>query len=165
MPLWKVSHPVGAYTAQDKQEFAENVTHIYEAVPLPKFYVVFMFDEIAEEDLIVGGEPRNNFVRIVVDQMARTMPGSDIAAWWVTALDTAIAPWVGDRGYDWELNILEPRSDLWSLNGFHAPPFESHAEKRWIKENKASAYSLDEKLPVNLSLLPGDIAKPAGHEV
>jgi len=26
MPLWKVYHPVGAYSAQDKKEFAETVT-------------------------------------------------------------------------------------------------------------------------------------------
>ena len=35
------------------------------------------------------------------------------------------------------------------------PPFESVAEKRWVKENKASPYTLAEKLPVNLILAPG----------
>ena len=29
MPLWKVYHPVGAYSAQDKKEFAETVTAMY----------------------------------------------------------------------------------------------------------------------------------------
>jgi phenylpyruvate tautomerase PptA (4-oxalocrotonate tautomerase family) len=29
MPLWKVYHPVGAYSAQDKKEFAEKVTAMY----------------------------------------------------------------------------------------------------------------------------------------
>ena len=29
MPLWKVYHPVGAYSAQDKKRFAENVTAMY----------------------------------------------------------------------------------------------------------------------------------------
>jgi hypothetical protein len=36
-----------------------------------------------------------------------------------------------------------------------APPFESVAEKRWVKENKASPYTLAEKLPVSLVLAPG----------
>jgi hypothetical protein len=29
------------------------------------------------------------------------------------------------------------------------------AEKRWVKENKASPYTLAEKIPVNLVLAPG----------
>ena len=29
MPLWKVYHPVGAYSAQDKKRLAENVTAMY----------------------------------------------------------------------------------------------------------------------------------------
>ena len=37
------------------------------------------------------------------------------------------------------------------------PPFESHAEKRWIAENKASPYSQAEKLPVQLALAPGTV--------
>ena len=57
--------------------------------------------------------------------------------------------------YDWEISIDETPFDLWSLQGELAPPFESVAEKRWVKENKASSYTLAEKLPVNLLLAPG----------
>ncbi|MGC4098377.1 MAG: tautomerase family protein [Nitrospira sp.] len=69
--------------------------------------------------------------------------------------ETVIAPFVKDRGYDWEISIDETPCDLWSLQGELAPPFESVAEKRWVKENKASPYTLTEKLPVNLLLAPG----------
>ncbi len=41
------------------------------------------------------------------------------------------------------------------FKGNFAPPFESVAEKRWVKENKASPYTLAEKLPVSLMLAPG----------
>jgi hypothetical protein len=44
------------------------------------------------------------------------------------------------------------------LQGFVPPPFESHAEKRWIAENAASPYTHAEKLPVNFSLTPGTTA-------
>ena len=45
--------------------------------------------------------------------------------------------------------------DLWSLQGELPPPFESVGEKRWVKENKASPYTIAEKLPVNIMLAPG----------
>jgi hypothetical protein len=53
------------------------------------------------------------------------------------------------------VSIDETPCDLWSLQGEPAPPFESVAEKRWVKENKASPFTLTEKLPVNLILAPG----------
>jgi hypothetical protein len=42
------------------------------------------------------------------------------------------------------------------------PPFESHAEKRWVKENRASPYGLQEKLPVGALFTPGVTEKSAG---
>jgi hypothetical protein len=39
MPLWKIHHPVGAYTSEDKKLFSAAITSIYEAVPIPRFYV------------------------------------------------------------------------------------------------------------------------------
>jgi hypothetical protein len=41
------------------------------------------------------------------------------------------------------------------FKGKFPPPFESVAEKRWVKENRASSYSQEEKLPVSLALTPG----------
>jgi hypothetical protein len=36
MPLWKVYHPVGAFTADDKKALAKRVTEVYAQVPIPK---------------------------------------------------------------------------------------------------------------------------------
>ena len=155
MPLWKIHHPVGAYTDEDKGEFSEAITKVYEGVPIPRFYVVVIYDEVPSHSIYVGGEPHDRFVRIQIDQMARTLPGPIIREWWTRNLDLVIAPWVGDRGYDWEFTITEPPADLWSLQGHIPPPFESHAEKRWIAENKASPYTHAEKLPVAIALAPG----------
>jgi hypothetical protein len=124
-------------------------------VPIPRFYVVVIFEEVAAGDMYVGGDLHDRFVRIQIDQMARTMPGPVIREWWTRSVDVVIAPWVRDRGYDWEFTITEPPSDLWSLQGEIPPPFESVAEKRWIEENKASPYTYAERLPVALSLAPG----------
>ena len=43
MPLWKVYHPVGAFTAEDKKGLAERITSVYASVPIPKFYAVIIF--------------------------------------------------------------------------------------------------------------------------
>ncbi len=103
----------------------------------------------------MGGEPHNKFVRFKVEHIARTLPGPVIREWWVRAVDEIIAPFVKDRGFDWEVSIDETPFDLWSLQGEIPPPFESVAEKRWVKENKASSYTWAEKLPVSLILTPG----------
>src|ERR1700678_829844 len=155
MPLWKIHHPVGAYTAADKKEFAEAITRVYEAVAIPKFYVVVLFEEVAADSFYVGGDSHDRFVRINIDHMARPMPGPVITEWWTRSSDNVIEPWVKDRGYDWEFTITDPPSDLWSLQGEIPPPFESVAEKRWIQENKATPYSQAQNLPVNLAVAPG----------
>jgi phenylpyruvate tautomerase PptA (4-oxalocrotonate tautomerase family) len=155
MPLWKIHHPVDAYTADDKKQFASAITAIYDALPIPRFYVVVLFEGVAAENFYVSGDSRDRFVRINIDQMARTLPGPALREWWVHHLDDVIKPWVGDLGFDWEFTITEPPADLWSLQGFVPPPFESRAEQRWIKENMASAYGQAEKLPVNVRLAPG----------
>src|SRR5262249_59456840 len=134
MPLWKVYHPVGAFTAEDKKTLATKVTELYAKIPIPKFYVVFIFEEIAKDSCFVGGEPHNTFVRFKIDQMARTTPGPVIREWWIRTLDEVIAPFVRDRGYDWEITVDELPFDLWSLQDELPPPFTSlslnHSSKK-----------------------------------
>ena len=38
MPFWKIYHPVGAFTAEDKRALSERITGCYRG--LPKFYVI-----------------------------------------------------------------------------------------------------------------------------
>lgn len=151
MPLWKIYHPAGAYTEEDKKGLAERITSLYAQVPIPKFYVVCVFEEIPPGNMYVGGERHDTFVRFKVDQIARTLPGPIIREWWVNMLDSLVAPYVKERGFDWEISVDETPFDLWSLQGEIPPPFESIAEKRWVEENKASPYSQAEKLPANMA--------------
>lgn len=155
MPLWKIYHPEGAFTAEDKKKLSEQLTGLYAGIPIPKFYVVVIFEEVAKDSFFVGGKPHTKFVRFKVDHIARTMPGPVIREWWIRTIDETIAPFVKNRGFDWEVSIVETPIDLWSLQGEIPPPFESVGEKRWVKENKASPYTQAEKLPVNLALAPG----------
>ena len=113
MPFWKVYHPVGAFTAEDKKMLANRITELYDNIPIPRFYVVFIFEEVAQDSCFVGGEPHNRFFRFKIDQMARTTTGPVIREWWMKTLDAVIAPFVKDRGNDCEITFDDTPFDLW----------------------------------------------------
>ena len=136
MPLWKVYHPTGAFTAEDKQQLSERITGLYRT--LPKFYVGVIFEEVAAENFHVGGQPNGNFVRIWIDHIARTLPTAEARTWWIGQCDAALAPFIRDRGLDWEFHIDETPFDLWSIQGYRPPRADSEDEKRWISENRPS---------------------------
>ena len=100
-----------------------------------------IFEEVAAELSDVGGASHGKFVRLKLEHMARTLPGPIVREWWVKAVDQLIAPYVRDRGYDWEVTIDEVPADLWSLQGEIPPPFDLHAEKRWVKENQGGVHT------------------------
>jgi len=140
MPLWHIYTPVGAYSAEDKKAFSASLMRIYvDYVNLPKFYVNVLFHEVAEEDFLIGGEPRNNFVRLVGEHIARQTP-PEIRRQAMEVFEAAIAPFVRDRGYDWELHIDQTPLDLWQVQGLVPPPEESDAEKMWAQKNRPVAY-------------------------
>ncbi|MBR8257229.1 tautomerase family protein [Burkholderia ambifaria] len=152
MPMWKIYHPAGAFSAEDKQAMSKVITDVYARLPIPRFYVVVIFQEMEEDACYVGGEPHNKFVRFKIDQIARTMPSPIVREFWIRSIEDLLAPWVRDRGYDREVSIDELPVDLWSVQGEIPPPFESLAEKRWIADNKASSFTCAEKLPANMSV-------------
>src|SRR3990167_1827464 len=85
MPLWKIYHPVGAFTAAEKQQLSERITGLYSR--LPKFYVGVVFQEVATDSFFIGGQPAAKFVRIWVDHIARTLPTPEARTWWIGQCD------------------------------------------------------------------------------
>lgn len=137
MPLWKIYHPVGAYSAEDKQAISRSLTDVY-ARAMPRFYVGVIFQEVAAGDFYIGGEPRSNFVRIWVDHIARTFSSDEMKVRFFEKMNQIFEPWIAARGYDWELHVDETPFDLWTIQG-HFPPREgTEDEKRWIADNRAS---------------------------
>ena len=86
MPLWKIYHPVGAFSLEDKKGLSEAITALY-ARGLPKFYVGVVFQEVAADSFFIGGECVDNFVRIWIDHIARTMPTAEIRAKFIEMVD------------------------------------------------------------------------------
>jgi len=136
MPLWRLYHPADAFSAEDKQQLAERITALYRR--LPKFYVGVVFQAVAAEDFYIGGQPTGRFVRIWVDHIARTLPTAELRSWWIGQCDEALAPFIRDRGLDWEFHIDETPFELWSIQGIRPPAADSEDEKRWIRENRPS---------------------------
>jgi phenylpyruvate tautomerase PptA (4-oxalocrotonate tautomerase family) len=139
MPLWKVYHSAGAFSPEEKQALAKDITALY-AARLPAFYVGVVFQEVAPDSFFVGGEPADNFVRIWIDHIARTLPTPEARRGMVKRADEVLAPYVRDKGLNWEFHIDETPFDLWSIQGFAPPPPNSEAEQRWKRENRATAY-------------------------
>lgn len=77
MPVWRIFSNPSTFTAAQRAGLAKAVTDLYVSRGLPAFYVNVLFINLEEEDVWVGGEKRTNFVRIIVEQIARTMARPD----------------------------------------------------------------------------------------
>src|SRR5882757_5858208 len=118
MPLWDIFIPENAYTEQDKEQMSEAITSIYvDYVNLPKFYVVVVFHEKPANSMYVGGRATNSFVRIRVDHFARQLDTAEERALCMAVIEQKLAPFVKDRGFDWEVHIDETPMDLWRVQG------------------------------------------------
>ncbi len=137
MPLWKIYHPVGAYTPEDKRGIAQALTGLYGRV-MPKFYVGVVFQEVAEDSIYIGGEPHPGFVRISVDHIARTFNSDEVRTGFFRRINKLLEPWIASRSFDWELHIDETPFDLWTIQGYFPPREGTEDEKRWMEENRAS---------------------------
>jgi phenylpyruvate tautomerase PptA (4-oxalocrotonate tautomerase family) len=142
MPLWNIYHPVGAYTAEEKQEMANRIADIY---IIPRFYVGVLFHEQPKDSFFMGGVQRDDFVRIRLDQFARHI-AKDVewTASWLRKANAAIAPFVQDRGYHYELHVGETPRELWLIDGIRPPRPDTEAEKKWKLEDRASPYDPSE---------------------
>jgi phenylpyruvate tautomerase PptA (4-oxalocrotonate tautomerase family) len=158
MPFWKIYVPEKTYTGEEMQQIATAITDGYAAVQMPRFYVVVVFQEVPRTAFYVGGEPRDDTVRIVVDHIAASLDTAEARRAAMYLLEQAIAPFVKDRGLNWEVHIDETPIDLWRVQGLIAPPFGSEAEQKWINENKPTPF--EEVEPPDLSTL--DVAQFRG---
>jgi phenylpyruvate tautomerase PptA (4-oxalocrotonate tautomerase family) len=136
MPLWKIYHPVGKFSVEDKHAIAQRITSIYKM--LPRFYVGVVFQEIPTESLFVGGEPADDFVRIWVDHIARTFNDEQVKLRFLNACSQLLAPFIADRGLRWEMHVDETPFSLWSIQGLRPPAAGTEDEQRWLRENRPS---------------------------
>lgn len=137
MPLWKIYHPPGAYSSDEKKNMAVAITDVYGRV-MPRFYVNVLFEAVAAENFYIGGEQHPNFVRITVEHIARSFTSDKARTGFLTHMNKVLKPWIEDRGFNWELHIDETPFELWTIQGYFPPREGTEDEKRWIAENRAS---------------------------
>jgi 4-oxalocrotonate tautomerase family enzyme len=141
MPYWKIQTPVGAYTAAEKKELCNGITDMYvDAVGLPRFYVVVAFEEVPSDNFYVGGEPVGNFVRVIIDHIARQLDTEQLRQACMDWIEMVLEPLVKDRGFDWEVHVDETPIELWRTQGLVPPDPWSEQEMQWAKDNKATPY-------------------------
>jgi phenylpyruvate tautomerase PptA (4-oxalocrotonate tautomerase family) len=139
MPMWTIYVPQDAYSRQDLQDIANVITDLYEKyVKIPRFYVSVAFHEQPTAALFMGGILANNFVRIWIDHAARHLD-DDTTTVWLNIIDTALAPFIRDRGFDYEIHGDETPRAFWAINGMTPPPHGSEHEERWKADNRPSA--------------------------
>jgi phenylpyruvate tautomerase PptA (4-oxalocrotonate tautomerase family) len=143
MPLWDIFIPENAYTEQDKEQLSEAITSIYvDYVNLPKFYVVVAFHEKPANSMYVGGKAANRYVRIRVDHFARQLDTAEERALCMAVIEEKLAPFVKDRGFNWEVHIDETPMDLWRVQGLVPPPPGSETDRLWAQQNKPFPYEM-----------------------
>jgi phenylpyruvate tautomerase PptA (4-oxalocrotonate tautomerase family) len=139
MPMWTIYVPQSAYTRQDLQDIANVITDLYEKyVKIPRFYVSVVFHEQPTGALFMGGVPADDFVRIWIDHVVRHLD-EDTTTLWLNIIDTALAPFIRDRGFNYEIHGDETPLPFWAINGMTPPPHGSEDEQRWKAENQPSA--------------------------
>ena len=138
MPLWKIYHPEGAFSAEDRKAIAERITGIYRM--LPKFYVGVVFQAVPRDSFFVGGEAVDDFVRIWVDHIARQFDDEELKGKFLAAVNQLLSPFIADRGLRWEMHVDETPFSLWTIQGLRPPLPNSDAEKRWRAENRPTVY-------------------------
>lgn len=140
MPLWKIYHPEDAYSSQDKQEIAERITQMYQSF-LPRFYVNVFFHALAKDNFYIGAEPCDDFIRISIDHIARSLKDAEAQKQFLMGCTQVLQPYIAERGYRWELHVNETPFDLWMINGLKPPLPNTDTEQKWRAENKPSAYA------------------------
>ena len=134
MPLWTVHHSAGCLDGRDRQALAVAITGLYPM--LPAFYVDVVFCASTPDTLFVGGVPCPRFVRLSVDQFARSLPDDAKRRRWIDRVNACLAPFMDDRDLDWELHIDETSRELWLIQGMRPPSPGSPEEKLWAERNE-----------------------------
>lgn len=65
-PLWNIYHSGDAFTQEQKQNFANDITKLYSGFGLPDFYVVVVFHFLGMRSPGPGTEAEKLWVREIV---------------------------------------------------------------------------------------------------
>ncbi|EXJ87877.1 hypothetical protein A1O1_04804 [Capronia coronata CBS 617.96] len=121
MPLWRDLAHSQTFTPSQRDTVSKSHRLVSPAAYWPAFYV-----NVDDTQVWVGGESRSSFVRIVVEQIARTT--------------FEAVPHRQDQ-LDWKMGseLYETPGDLWRLRRLDPPPFPDK-EKKLAEANRLIAH-------------------------
>lgn len=147
MPLWNIYHTPDVFDSDTiRADLARDITHLYTSSGLPEFYVVVQFIPLQPGNVFVAAKPGNArdrpFVRLCVEHMAvhKHEAPEGMSMRFSKRIDQALRPYIGDKGYDWEITVTDTSRDFWRINGISPPPFQSEAEKVWFDNGRPSEW-------------------------
>ena len=143
MPYWQIFTPANAFTHEDREQLSQAITSIYvDYVEPPAVLRGRPVQRHAEEHHVRRRESEQQ-LRPDLHRPRRATDGHRGAARaCMTAIEDKLAPFVKERGYDWEVHIDETPIDLWRTQGLVPPPPYSDIEKLWATENRPIPYEL-----------------------
>lgn len=107
--------------------------------PSPVDEFVF-FHPIPKDGLFIGGQVANEFVRVTIDLIARSIDDPEMQQQFLVGCSRVLEPYVAGRGYRWELHVDDTPFDLWMIEGLKPPHPGTPAELKWRSENRPSTY-------------------------
>ncbi|KAI1714653.1 putative oxalocrotonate tautomerase enzyme domain-containing protein [Ditylenchus destructor] len=140
MPFHRFYVPEGLYTEEDKTKLSQSITDFYTGIGLAAFYVVVVFIPIKKDSYYVGGKASDKFVRVAIQHIARHFETYEVAKGFMDMYEGKLAPFIKDRGLDWEVAIEILDRNLTRLGGLPIPLSGSEGEKLWVRVNKAVPY-------------------------
>src|SRR3546814_18337000 len=95
--------------------------------------------------LMIRRPPRSTRTdtRFPYTTLFRSFQSDEMRVNFFTYVNKLLAPFIADRGFDWELHVDETPFDLWTIQGYFPPREGTEDEKRWMTENKASGRTHD----------------------
>jgi phenylpyruvate tautomerase PptA (4-oxalocrotonate tautomerase family) len=140
MPLWTFTCYKDLLSEEEKISLARDVTALYSAVPLPKFYVNVQFNEKDKTGMLVGGEFKRNWVSLSIVHIARTFNTETDRADFLKRIDEILSR-LRDKDIHYEYYIIDTLRQQWKIDGMYPPPSDSLAEKQWAAQNYPSPHS------------------------
>ncbi|KAI6195888.1 Tautomerase-3 domain-containing protein [Aphelenchoides besseyi] len=148
MPFHRFFHTPGTFSQADKDALGKQINDLYVSFGLPPFYVLVLFIPVEKKDFYVGGKQNHeNFVRIGVQHIARQLATYFMVEGFFKKYEAILAPYIKDRGLEYEIAIEECDPNLWRESGLVPPTSNSKAEKEWLRLNKAVPYTAEDNQP------------------
>jgi len=140
MPWTRIYHPNTVLQDPAERDALSNaITDLYEPIKFPRFWVGVIFVPLEPSSIYMGGKAQTKWVRLAVEHALGPAGTTDFDPF-VARYEAAIKPFIRDKGIAHELTFAFIPLEPWRINGMKPPTIGTPAHRKWLEENKPSAY-------------------------